>query len=563
MTWDLEVDVLIVGSGAGAMTTALRAHDDGLRVLVCEKSDLYGGSSAMSGGAVWVPNHHHMSSAGLSDSYEDAYQYLKTIVGSSVDDQRIKTYLESAPQMIQWLEEHTEMEFTPLTLYPDYYPEEKGGMKGGRSLEPNPYSGRKLGDHFQLLRPSHPQEMVLGKIAITAAEAHDLVSGNMLIAAKRLLAYQLDIPARRRSRRDNRLTLGNALIGRLRRSMLDRDIPLWLNAPLSELITENNSVVGAQVQKEGSAQQVRVKRGVVLAAGGFARNKNMREQYQKGPTSDQWTSSNPHNTGEVIQMGQQLGAAVELMDDAWWTPVTLVPGKAFSWILVVEKSMPGAILVNQSGQRFTNEGAPYINVVNGIYDSHHNKSPSVPSYLVFDARYRKNYPCGPLPPAKWQPDHRLPKKFRHDFMNRASSIIELAEKIGVDANGLQSTIDRVNGFAQTGEDLDFQRGESLYDRYYSDPKIKPNPCLAPIQEPPFYAIAVYPGDLGTKGGLCTNHQGQVLREDGSLINGLFAIGNCSSSVMGNTYPGAGGTIGPAMTFGFRAAQFLAQQSKGD
>ena len=559
MKWDLEVDLLIAGSGAGAMTTGLRAHDEGLHVLLCEKSDHYGGSSAMSGGAVWVPNHHHMSKIGLADSSEDAYEYLKKIIGPDVDDKRIRAYIESAPAMVKWLEEHTEMAFTPLSLYPDYYPEETGGMPGGRSLEPNPYSGRKLGTEFDRLRPSHPQEMVLGKVAITAAEAHELVSGNMRIVLQRLLAYYLDIGARRRSRRDTRLTLGNALVGRLRRSMIDREIPLWLNTPLTKILIENGSVVGAVVQKDGTDYHVRARRGIVLAAGGFARNKEMRERHQKGPTSDQWTSSNPHNTGEIIEMGQELGAAVQLMDEAWWTPVTLVPGKKFSWILVVEKSMPGAILVNQDGQRFTNEGAPYINVVNGIYDSHHTRAPSVPSYLIFDARYRKNYPCGPLPPGKWQPDNRLPRKFRQDFMNRASSISELAEKLGINAEGLNETINRINQFSQTGEDLDFHRGKSLYDRYYSDPKVKPNPCLAPISTPPYYAIAVYPGDLGTKGGLLTNADGQVVRADGSAIPGLFAIGNCSASVMGKTYPGAGGTIGPAMTFGFRVAQYLAQR----
>jgi 3-oxosteroid 1-dehydrogenase len=557
-TWDQENDVLIIGSGAGAMTAALRAQTHGLDALVCEKSEFYGGSSAMSGGAVWVPNHHLMGKAGLQDSKAEAFQYLKSILNGKTSDEKINCYLESAPAMVQWLVENTAMRFTPLSQYPDYYPEEEGGKAGGRSLEPDPFSGRQLGDDFALLRPSHPQEMVLGKIAITAAEAHSLVGGNMWIAMRRLLAYQLDIPARMRSRRDNRLTLGNALIGRLRKSMIDRDIPIWLNSPLKELIVENGHVVGALIVREGQEVRIRAKRGVILAAGGFARNKAMRDKFQRAPTSDTWTSANPHNTGEVICMGQELGAALDLMDDAWWTPVTLVPGKKFSWILVVEKSMPGAILVNQAGNRFTNEGAPYINVVNGIYESHDTGVPTVPSYLVFDARYRKHYPCGPLPPAKWQPDNRLPKKFRNDFMNRASSMAELAEKIDVDVEGLGKTIARFNEFAKTGKDLDFQRGDSLYDRYYSDAKITPNPCLAPIAEPPFYAIAVYPGDLGTKGGLRTNIHGQVLKETNEPIEGLFAIGNCSASIMGNTYPGAGGTIGPAMTFGFRAADFLSQ-----
>ena len=246
------------------------------------------------------------------------------------------------------------------------------------------------------------------------------------------------------------------------------------------------------------------------------------------------------------------------MDEAWWTPVTQYPGTKSGWVLVVEKSLPGGIFINKNGERFTNEAAPYVDVVVEMYKDHQKTQNSVPGWMVFDATYRRNYIAGPVGPGKAMPDSSLGGKLRHKFLRKASSIDALAEKIEVPADALKKTIERVNEFARTGKDEDYGRGESASDRYYGDDRVKPNPCLAPILKPPFYAIPLFPGDLGTKGGLRTDTNARVLDTDGKVISGLYATGNASASIMGRTYPGAGGTIGPAMCFGFLAAEAAAE-----
>lgn len=296
--------------------------------------------------------------------------------------------------------------------------------------------------------------------------------------------------------------------------------------------------------------------GVLLAAGGFERNLEMRREYQQHPITASWTAGCPHNLGDGIRMGEAVGGSLDLMDEAWWTPVTMLPND-YAWLLVVEKSMPGSIIVNKAGRRFTNEAAPYGDVVHQIYARNQVDAPTVPSYLVFDARYRRSYPCGPLGPAKLQPDSAVGRRLRREFLHKASTLGELAERIGVDAAGLTQTVERFNKQARAGRDDDFGRGESGYDLYYSDAKIGPNSSLAPLTEAPFYAIAVYPGDLGTKGGLRTDAHARVLSAEDKVIEGLYATGNCSAAVMGTSYPGAGGTIGPAMTFGYLAAAHAA------
>ena len=543
---DVETDFLVIGSGSGAMTAALAAHEAGARVLVVEKSDRYGGSSAMSGGTVWIPNNHLMN--GISDSRDEALTYLRHLTKGEVDDAFLETYVDTSGEMLRWLETETQVHFEALAEQCDYYPEAPGGKPGARSIEAKPFDGTKLGAAFAELRDPHPQELVLGRYSITGSEARDLVRGSWWIVAKRMLAYRFDRDARKLGRRDARLTLGNALMARLRRSLLDRDIEVRLGAEASELVVEDGRVVGAVV----AGETVRATKGVLLAAGGFARNKAMRAELQAAPVDADWSAANPHNMGGGITMGQAVGGAVSQMGDAWWTPVTLLPGKDYAWILVVEKNLPGGIIVNRHGRRFTNESAPYLEVVNGFYGD--PDGPETPTWLVFDGRYRKNYPLGPLPPAKVRPDHKLSKKYREQFVRKADSVGALAELIGVDPAGLAATIERFNGFARAGKDEDFGRGDSLYDRYYSDPKVRPNPSLAPLETAPYYAIPVYPGDLGTKGGLVTDTDARVLTEAGEAIPGLYATGNCMASMMGPTYPGAGGTLGPSMTFGYIAAR---------
>jgi len=556
MTWDHTTDFLVIGSGGGGMTAALVAHDHGARALVVEKSDRFGGSTGMSGGALWVPMNPHMAEVGVSDSRDEALVYLRQVTKGKVSEDRLVAYVDGAAEMVRYLEAKSRVLLAPCPTYPDYYPEYEGGKPGARTIEPRPYSARKLGAHAKELRRSE-QGLVLGRMGLTAVEAATLVKFSFvsyLLMLWILVRYWLDIPARLKGKADNRLTLGTSLVGRLRHSLLDRDVPVWLETAAEELVIEDGRVVGAVVSRQGKRLRVRAEKGVLLASGGFERNRAMREQYQRHPVSDVWTAGNPHNVGDGIRLGQSAGGALDLMDDAWWTPVTMIPPD-FAWLLVVEKSMPGSIMVNKAGRRFTNEAAPYVDVVNGMYAANDPAAPSIPAYLVFDARYRRSYPVGPLGPSKLQPDSQIGGRLKKaGFLKKASSLKALAEKLGVDAAGLEATVQRFNEQARAGKDTDFGRGESLYDRYYSDPKITPNSCLAPLVEAPFYAIEVFQGDLGTKGGLVTDASARVLGQDGAPVPGLYATGNCSAAVMGNSYPGAGGTIGPAMTFGYIAAR---------
>lgn len=552
--FDHSCDFLVVGSGGGGMVAALRAHDLGLSTLVVEASDKFGGSTGMSGGALWVPNNPHMARAGVADTPEEALEYLRRVTREGGDDARTRAYVDHSAEMVRYLEAHTEVKLSACAQYTDYYPEYAGGKPGARTIEPVPYSARKLGVHADELRRSG-QGLVLGRMGLTAVEAHTLVQFSLrsyLLMLWILLRYWLDLRARRKGRADNRLTLGTALVGRLRKSLLDRGVPLWLKTRAQELLVEDGRVVGAVVERDGKSLRIGARAGVLLASGGFERNLEMRQRHQRAPITASWTAGNPHNLGDGIRMGEAVGGGLGLMDEAWWTPVTMLPND-YAWLLVVEKSMPGGILVNKSGKRFTNEAAPYGDVVHEIYRANEPDGSTIPCHLVFDARYRRSYPVGPLGPSKLQPDSAIGKRLRREFLHKATSLAELAARIGVDAAGLEQSVARFNEQARRGRDEDFGRGSSAYDRYYSDAKIGPNPSLAPIVEAPFYAIAVYPGDLGTKGGLLTDVHARVLREDRSVIAGLYATGNCTASVMGTSYPGAGGTIGPAMTFGYLAA----------
>jgi 3-oxosteroid 1-dehydrogenase len=279
----------------------------------------------------------------------------------------------------------------------------------------------------------------------------------------------------------------------------------------------------------------------------------MREKYLPNPTKTDWTCANKHNTGDIINMGLSIGAGVDLMDDAWWGPVTVAPGEEFARMFVIEKSLPGCIMINKAGQRFVNEGAPYVDIVNAMYQADSPEVPHVPAYMVFDATYRKNYICGPMNPGSTQPDWMLGKLFKSGYVKRAKTLAELAAQLGVDAAGLEATVAKNNDYAVTGKDLEFQKGDTIYDQYYGDANVGPNPCLGPIDKAPYYGIDVQPGELGTKGGLTVDARARVVTEGGDVIPGLYAIGNCSSAVMGRSYPGAGATIGPATTFGYIAA----------
>jgi 3-oxosteroid 1-dehydrogenase len=401
------------------------------------------------------------------------------------------------------------------------------------------------------------QALILGRIALTIAEGRTLFcreKGRNRLVLRLFAGYLLDLPWRFKSKRDRRLAMGNALVGGLRCSLLDRGIPLWLETPARELLVEEGRVIGAAADRDGRRIRIRARKGVVLAAGGFESCQAMRERYLPTPTRAEWTCANPHNTGDAIKMALELGAATDLMDDAWWGPTTLAPGEDRARMLFIEKSLPGSILVDGRGERFVNEALPYIDVVNAIYQKNTSEASAIPCYLIHDASFRARYPCGPFLPGAQQPDWLLPRRLKRDYLKKADTLAGLAKLLGIDAAGLDRSVSRFNQVARTGEDTDLQRGSTVFERYYGDPRFEPNPCLGPIETPPFYGVEIFPGDLGTKGGLRTDTRARVLTEAEVPIPGLYAIGNCAASVMGRAYPGPGSTLGPAATFGFIAAR---------
>ena len=546
------------------MTSALFAADQGLSVLVVEKSDKYGGTSAISGGGIWIPNNHYFAELGGQDSFELALQYLKAATGEHGDEVRLRAYLSNAPQMIRALEVNSRVRYAVADKYPDYYPHLPGALPGGRTLDPEIFDTSLLGDELDNLRKPSPSTLLMGRIAWTARHAHKAMArefGWRLLMLGLMARYKLDFKWRRKSKskRDRRAALGSALVASLRRSLMDRNVPLWLNTDFRELLTEQGRVTGVRVQRDGRELELHARRGVIFGSGGFEQNQALREKFLPQPTRSAWSATPPgDNTGAALEAGTALGAATALMDWAWWAPTIAVPGEEKPRGVFAERAFPGAIAVNGLGRRFVNEAAPYLEFVDAMYrDNQSSGGKSIPAWVIFDGHFRFNYAMGPLMPAQVMPDSRLRKEWLNNLYWKADSLAELAGQIGVDAGGLENTVQNVNEYARTGIDVEFGRGGNVFDRYYGDSNVKPNPCLAPLKKGPYYAMRLDAGDIGTKGGLLTNEYAQVVSQDGEPIPGLYAIGNCSASVMGTSYPGAGGTLGPAMTFGYIAANHIA------
>jgi 3-oxosteroid 1-dehydrogenase len=543
---DHTVDVLVVGSGAGAMTAALAAAHAGLDALIIEKANVYGGTSATSGGGLWITCNHLMPGVGIEDNPDDAMAYLAALTGNDVPAANVKSFAENGRRMLKWVMENSHAQFIAMPEYADYYQHIPGARPGARSIDPVPYDARELGDDFLNMNLPHRQVRVLGMMGYTNIEGAVLLSkapGWFKLLLKLSWTYFSDLPWRLRSRRSRRLTMGNALIGRLRKSLMDRKVPIWLNCPARELIVEDGRAVGVRASRDGKDVTIHARRGVVLASGGFEHSQALREKYLPNPTSTRWSAANPNNTGDMLVAGQAAGAATALLDEAWWGPTLVIEGEDRARALFTERSMPGAIVVNKDGKRFFNESVAYTTAVQAMY-----QAGNLPSYLIFDQRYKSNYPFGPLLPAEMHLNWLQPRHIRNDLLTSASTVEGLGQAMGIDGKALAETVARFNGFAAAGKDEDFQRGENSYDLIYGDIRIKPNPCLAPLAEPPFYAVQIQPGDIGTKGGLLTDEHAQVMGTDGKPIAGLYAIGNCSASVTGRYYPGAGATLGPAMTF---------------
>ncbi|MDG1731418.1 MAG: FAD-binding protein [Thalassotalea sp.] len=561
-TNDIEnhYDVIIVGSGAGAMTSAIFAADQGNSVLIVEKSDKYGGTSAISGGGIWIPNNDEFNALGGNDSYESALTYIKAASKGSVDESRIRAYLDNAPKMIRELQANSRVNYAVAEKYPDYYQHLEGSLPGGRSMDPELFDTTGLGDEIEHQQPASGNTLLMGRMAWTARQAHRAVAkdrGWMLMIIGLMLRYKLDFKQRKKGRRDRRAGLGGSLVASLRHSLSDRNIPLWRNTEFTDFIINDDKVTGIKVIRNGEEVSLNARHGVIMGSGGFEQNQRLREKYLPAPSQQRWSATpKDGNTGAALEAGQKIGAATDLLDWCWWAPTIKVPKESSSRGLFAERAFPGAIVVDGLGKRFFNEAAPYLEFGDAMYRNHRETGNSIPSWVIFDSHFRHEYAMGPLMPGKIMPDSRAPKAWVESVYWKADSLEELSKLINIDAAGLAETVTKMNHYAQTGIDEDFQRGGNVFDRYYGDTSVKPNPCLAPIKKGPFYAMKINPGDIGTKGGLLTNDFGQVVRPSGDPIAGLYAIGNASSSVMGISYPGAGATLGPAMTFGYIAANHI-------
>ena len=556
-------DVIVVGSGAGGLLAALRLHDLGMKVLVVEKSDRYGGTSALSGGALWIPNREELK----GESPERALEYLRACSGNEASTDHLRAYTTNAPLLVRYLADAAGLRYY-TGFMPDYYGNAPGAMTG-RSMNVPIVDGTPLGEEFFRLRESHQAKRLFGRIAVDGGlEARNLLqfrSGWQLVAAKLFLRYWLDLPWRLKTPRDRRLTGGQALIGGLRLAMMKRSLPQALNTRLLRLNKKSGRVQGGVFLRNGNEISLSCERAIVLAAGGFEQNQEMRKRYLPNPTDRKWsTTARGINNGDAITAGQEIGASVEFMRYAWWVPVarfpsTLVPNVDLTEGLFFARCYPHSMCVNRLGHRFVNESCSYDQFGQAMIEDHRKTNANMPAWMIFDANFRRKYPVGGMMPSYIAPDRSLPLEWLDNVYYRANSLTELAAKIQVDPSELANSAEKMNRYASTGVDPDFGRGGSDFDLTFGDSSNRPNPCLGTIDKPPFYAICVELGDLGTKGGLRIDACARVLDEDDQPIQGLYAIGNTAGCVFASAYPGGGGTLGPAMTFGFIAANEIGKK----
>jgi succinate dehydrogenase/fumarate reductase flavoprotein subunit len=562
--FDHVVDLLIVGSGGGGMTAALTADASGLDALVVEKSSYFGGSTALSGGGIWVPGAPAQRREGYVPDPDGVAGYLRLITEGLVSEVRIRQYVESAPQMLESLERLSPwLEFVWKPGYADYYPELPGGSELGSTINVPPIDLRKLGDDEQkLLKPLAlaPKGIWLGP-----KELRSFYRVRQSWAGKAVLVKLISRMVRARVFGERIAAIGQSLAARLRLAMRERSIPLWLDSPMVELLTDaDGSVTGALVERAGTKQRIGARRGVILASGGFDHDLAWRKEHQ--PVVDQdWSFGNPASIGDGIRAGQKIGAATELLDEAWWFPAIQWPDGRMQFMLN-ERMMPAQFIVNGEGKRFINEAAPYMDFGHAMIDGQKSGVTHIPCWLITDQRSFNRYVVGghlPIPKIPGAPvptGRKVPAAWLESGVVKAAmGWDELAAKIGVPVDQLRATATRFDELARKGHDDDFNRGDSVYDNYYGDPTL-PNPNLYPLGDPPYYAFRIVLGDLGTSGGLLTDEFARVLRADGSVVPGLYAVGNTSAAVMGRSYAGAGATIGPAMTFGFVAAKHAAKQA---
>ena len=539
-----SVDLLVVGSGAGALAAALTAAAAGRKVLVIEKMPALGGTSAMSGGALWIPCNSVMREAGIEDNEADAWKYFDTLIGDvgiATSQARKKTFLGAGPRMVDFLRT-LGVEFRACKDYPDYYAGHPGGRPGGRSIECPMLDGRELGADLQRLKRRNN----MPEIAVCASDLGNASNGMRTLASVRanLRIVFRTLGAKLRGRVP--LTMGMALIGRLLLAAQKQGIEFRTSTPLLRLLTDpDGKVIGAVTGSNSGEKIIHARDGVILACGGFASNAEMRAMYQP-MSSTHWTSAPTGDEGDGIRSGQAVGADVAQMDEAWWMPTSVLPDGTTA--MCIERAKPYSIFVGSSGERFMNEAAPYMEAGQQMLRRQRECGDVMPSWMILDARHRQYYPL-----SGWMPGRTPQEMVDSGYIIRAQTLDELAKRCNIDSSALARTVERFNRMCATGIDEDFHRGDNPYDHHFGDARVGPNSTMGPIEQAPFYAIAMYPGDIGTNGGLLTDEYARVLREDGVPIAGLYATGNCTASVMGRTYPGAGATIGPSMVFGYVGA----------
>jgi 3-oxosteroid 1-dehydrogenase len=543
---DETYDFVVVGSGGGSMCAGLVMRQAGKSVLILEKTDLLGGSTAKAGGVMWIPNNRFMAPAGVEDSFDEAARYLDNVVGDDSDTpgatrERRLTYLREAPEMLDFLIGQG-LKFQRNPYWPDYYDDRPGGNEPGRTVSAELFDLNELGAWRHKLRPNKFQLPA----PIADAMSLPLIKVSWKAKAKAARIGLRGAAAKITGKRW--ATAGAALQGRMLQAAVRAGVELRTDAPVRELIIEDGRVTGVVTEKDGQPWRVGARLGVLLNAGGFAHNQAMRDQYIPN-TRTEWTHAAPGDTGDMHRELMRIGAWLAQMGEFVGNQMTLPPGSVEAAGVQPQITKPHSILVDQSGVRYMNEGGSYMAFCKGMLERHATV-PAVPSWWLMDSRFMRFYML-----AETMPGSKKPQAwYSSGYLKTGSTIEDLAKACDLDPVALRSTVDRFNGFARMGVDEDFHRGARAYDRFLGDYTHKPNATLGALEEGPFYAVQVVPGDVGTFGGAVCDSRARVLREDGSVIEGLYATGTTTASVMGKTYPGAGCSIGPSFTWGFVAAK---------
>lgn len=562
----IECDLLVAGSGAGGLAAAVTAAADGLSVIVAEKAPVVGGTTCYSAGVAWIPGNRAARELGFEDSPAAALAYLRAEAGNRIDLPRAQTFVDEAARVLDWFEANTHVAFALVPGWPDYHPDSPGAVAGGRSLGPAPFDGRRLGHRFAELRPPLATTTILGGMMVGR---EDLVHfygmqrslSSAMTVAQRFARYALD---RLRYPRGTRLSNGAALIGMLALSAIERGVDIRVKTAIAQLLFDDRGerVTGAVLTGETGEVEVHARRGVVLATGGFPANRELRARMADpigcGPSHRSLAPD--ENRGDGLVLAEQSGAAISgnLAHPAAWTPVSLVPnrdGTTTPFPHFFDRGKAGYIAVNRQGQRFTNEANSYHDFVPAMAEACRGEDGTIACFLITDAAGIRRYGLGMAPPFPG----RLAPHVASGYILRAGTITELARRCGITPGGLESTIAAWNPAAARGEDPQFGKGSNIYQRFNGSAGVSPNPCVAPIAKPPFYAIRLVPGDIGTFAGLRTDAHSRVVTDAGAAIPGLYAVGNDAASFMGGSYPGAGITIGPALVFGHLAALHAAQE----